>query len=439
MAFIYETIKLGLTSLRLHLLRSILTALGIIFGVAAVIAMVSIGEGSTLEALKRIESLGARNIIIRSVKPPQENQPNMGNQSFVISFGLSRDDLAAIRHAFPDAAHIVPVKSTGREILRNENIIVSQAFGTTPDLINVARLQMGRGRYLVQDDLDNERQVAVIGAAVATQLFQFEDPVGQVLHIDDQPFTVVGVLKPVGFAGGAGATLIGRDLNHDVHIPITSIDNDIVVRRTAGSFEATEVEVNEIYVEAATSDHVLPDSRRIRRLLEVTHPKMDDVDLVVPFELLEQARKASLTGRAVSATIAGISLLIGGIGIMNIMLATVTERTREIGIRRALGATKKHIVWQFIVETSVLSALGGLIGVALGVSISLLLDWGVPKLPRIGFLRQYIDPDVSLPTHVTGWSIMVAFVIAVLTGLIFGIYPARRAAAQDPIVALRHD
>jgi putative ABC transport system permease protein len=173
--------------------------------------------------------------------------------------------------------------------------------------------------------------------------------------------------------------------------------------------------------------------------MEVRHEKTQDVTLVVPFELLEAARRTSLTWTLVLGAIAGISLLVGGIGIMNIMLASVTERTREIGIRRAIGATRKHIVMQFLVETGVLTAIGGLAGVALGIGMSLAISWGATLLPKAPLIGQFFAADTKLAVHVTGWSIILAFFVASATGLIFGIYPARRAAAQDPIVALRHD
>ena len=173
----------------------------------------------------------------------------------------------------------------------------------------------------------------------------------------------------------------------------------------------------------ADREQVLIDAARLRRLMDVRHPGLTDIELIVPFELLQAAKNRARTGRVVSAAIAGVSLLVGGIGIMNIMLASVTERTREIGIRRALGATRKHIIWQFLIETSVLSSIGGVIGVGLGIGVSVAMEKGI----------------ADLPTVITGWSIVVALVVATLTGLIAGMYPARKAAMQDPIVALRHD
>jgi putative ABC transport system permease protein len=433
--FIYEIIRLGLTNLRLHVLRSVLTALGIILGVAAVITMVSIGEGTKQLALEQIERLGARNIIIRSVKPVEARQSGE-RRGFQVSYGLERDTLAHILDDFPDAQAIVPVKSVGSEILRNEVKRPSQAFGTTPRYREVINLRVDRGRYLTEQDMERRSPVAVIGAEVAKDFFPLEDPIGQTLRIDEQAFKVVGLLSPVGLAGGAGSALVGRDLNYDVHIPISGARErfgDVVMRRASGSFSAEQVELTEIVFQAPARDRVLPDADRLRRVVQVHHPGMRDVDMVVPYELLESAEQEALQSNILLGAIAGISLLVGGIGIMNIMLASVTERTREIGIRRALGATRQHIVWQFVVETGVLSALGGLIGVALGVGLALLVNAFADDL------AASLGAETTIQTAITTWSIFLSFGIATITGLAFGIYPALVAARQDPIVALRHD
>jgi putative ABC transport system permease protein len=444
LTFLLETMRLGLTNLRLHKLRSFLTALGIILGVAAVITMVSVGEGSKREALNQIERLGAKNIIIRSQKPAENTQQQGGQRgSFMIKYGLTRDDLQVIRSNFPEAETIVPVKEVGNQALRDDRRIPSQAYGTTPDLQKVAKLTIARGRYLTESDMEHQAAVAVIGVEVVKQLFPWVDPLGQTFRIDDKAFIVVGVLGPVGLSGGAGAALVGRDLNSDIHIPLSTaraIYGDAVIRRQSGSIQAYEVQISEIYLSCPTREVVLPTSDRLERVLEVRHPGFTDVRTVVPYELLENARKQALTWQMVLAFVAGISLLVGGIGIMNIMLASVVERTREIGIRRALGATRRHIVWQFLVETGVLSGVGGLIGIALGVGLSYGISFGVRILPDVARVFGATFPaGMTLPTQVTGWSVILAFGVAAATGLVFGIYPARKAAQQDPIVALRHD
>lgn len=443
MQFLLETIRLGLANLRLHKLRAVLTALGIILGVAAVIIMVSIGEGSMQVALQRIEQLGAKNIIVRSQKPPEPTQQQGGQQrSFASRYGITRDDLAVIRQNFPEAEAIVPLKEVGNQVLNSNRSLTSQAYGTTPQLRDVAKLNIARGRYLTDADLEQSTMVAVLGSEVVRQLYPWDDPLGQTVRIDDKAFTVVGVLAPVGLSGGAGAALVGRDLNKDVHVPITTaraVFGDIVFRTTGGNRSITDVQISEVYISCASREVVMTEQARLARIMAVRHSQVPDYSMIVPYELLENARKTALTFQLISGFVAGIALIVGGIGIMNIMLASVVERTREIGIRRALGATRKHIVWQFLVETSVLSASGGLIGVALGVAAAWVLGVGVPLLPRLPFIGVHVPADISLPTQVTFWSIAISFVVAAATGLVFGIYPARQAARQDPIVALRHD
>jgi putative ABC transport system permease protein len=444
MTFLAEIVRLAFSNLRLRLLRSILTALGIIFGVGSVIIMSSLGEGKKQQALSRIEALGARNIIIRSQKPPEASGQGQssGRQSFIVKFGITRDDLTVIRSNFTDADAIVPLKEIGGQVLRDELRRTSQAFGTTPELIKVANLRMARGRFLTNSDMENRALVAVIGADVAEKLFPLEDPLDKTLRIDAKPFTVIGVLAPIGIAGGAGASMVGRDMNLDVHVPLTAAREtfgDSVIRRQSGSMQANETQISEVYISVPDRERVIVDAERARRIMSLRHPGLTDIGIIVPYELLDAAKKEALTYNLVFGSIAAISLLVGGIGIMNIMLATVTERTREIGIRRAIGATRDHILYQFLVETSALAMIGGIIGVVLGIGGSIGIARIVPHLHRLPVVGGWFPSDAALETQVTSWSIVLSFCVATLTGLVFGLYPARRAAAQDPIVALRHD
>ncbi len=442
MGFFLEIVRLGLTNLRLHMLRSVLTSLGIILGVAAVIIMVSIGEGNKQAALREITALGATNIIVRSTKPPESASIGGQARAWLVNYGLRFEDQRRLQTSLRDAASIVPLKSVGSEISSGPNRLTSQVFGTTPDLEHVARLRLQRGRYLTHGDLDGNAPVAVIGAEVAQKFFLLRDPLGADFRIDDQIFRVVGILEPVGLAGGAGSALVGRDLNLDVHIPITTAQSrfgDIVVRRGSGTFSGEQVELFEIFIMAETTEDVLSMASRVRRIVEVNRPDLLDVQVIVPWELLENAKRTALIWNIVLISIAAISLLVGGIGIMNIMLASVTERTREIGIRRALGATRQHIVVQFLVETGTLSALGGLLGILVGVGVSLAVDRSVPWLMARPAMRRLITTPVSIETEVTTWSIVASFLVAATVGLVFGIYPALVASRQDPIVALRHD
>ncbi len=427
-SFFFEMIRLGIGNLRRHKLRSVLTALGIIFGIAAVITMVSIGKGKERDALERIERMGAKNIIIRSQKPPESQQAGGGNaRGRSIKYGITRADLAVFQDNFPAAEALVPLKEVGGQVLRGARRQTSQAHGVTPELLEAARVRVARGRYITPEDIEQRAMVAVIGSEVAKEMFALEDPLGQTIRIDDKTVKVVGILAPLGLAGGAGGAQVGRDLNLDVHIPISTAAlafGDRVIRRTSGNFSSAEVEVSELYLVAPTREDVAAYAESARRIMEVRHPGMIDIGIVVPYELLAEARREAMTWQAVLGAIAGISLLVGGIGIMNIMLANVTERTREIGIRRALGATRNAITLQFLVECSVLSVLGGLVGVALGVGGSL----GIGSVPML-----------NMPTYLTVWSILLSFLVAAFTGVVFGLYPAMKASKQDPIVALRHD
>ena len=341
-----------------------------------------------------------------------------------------------IQGSFPGAEAVVPLKEVGGQISRGNRRRTSQSYGTTPTLQKIANLRMARGRYLVDSDLDDSACIAVIGNEIAKELFPFEDPLDQTIRIDSRAFRIVGVMAPVGLSGGAGAALVGRDLNFDVHIPVTTattVFGDQIYRFTSGSRQISNIQISEIYLTAPSRDDVLTYAALARRIVEVRHDKQPDVTMIVPYELLESAKRDALTWQVVLSFIAGISLLVGGIGIMNIMLASVTERTREIGIRRALGATRRHITQQFLVETGVLSLIGGIVGVGLGVGVSLALGWAGP------IIAERFRTNFELATRVTPWSILLAFTVAAITGLVFGIYPAIKAARQDPIVALRHD
>ncbi len=431
MTFLLETIRLGLKNLRLHMLRSLLTAFGIVLGIASVIVMMAITEGSKQNALKQFEVLGARNVILRSVKPAQQASMaggSSGQGDFVLSYGLTRQDYRRLRAQFENKAEeIVPLKSCGAMVTRGSRQMSSQTFGTTPDLPRCASLPVAQGRYLTWLDLENDASVCVIGRTVALQLFPLEEPLGKSLRVDDQIFTVVGVLSPIGLAGGAGSALVGRDLNMDVHIPLSTAEakfGDMIMRRSAGSRDITNVELSEIYIGMPTIESVSRGGHMAERIIDVGLRKEEDVTVIIPYELQEMAKRTARIWSRVMLFIAAIALVVGGTGIMNIMLASVTERTREIGIRRALGATRGHITWQFLVETGVLSLFGGFIGIFVGVFGAMALGALLPE---------------QFPTQVTGWSIAVSFIVACGVGLIFGLYPANVAASQDPIVALRHD
>jgi putative ABC transport system permease protein len=405
--------------------------------------MVSIGEGNKEAALREIQALGATNIIVRSSRPAEAASYGSEERSFVASYGITRLDFRRLEFSLDDAAFVVPLKAVASEVSHQSYRLPSQVYGTVPELMEVANLRLeSRGRYITHQDVEARVPVCVIGAEVAQKFFPLQDPLDKMLRIDQQAFRIVGVLRPVGLAGGSGSALVGRDLNKDIHIPLSTAEiqfGDIVIKRQTGNISGEQIELSEIYVTADSTDAVLQTASRVRRLLEVGHPGFPDVEIIVPWELLEAEKRQQLVWNIVLIAIAAISLIVGGIGIMNIMLASVTERTREIGIRRALGATRRHIVAQFLVETGSLTGVGGVLGILTGVGISIGIGRALPWVLDLPIVQQYFETSVSVETQLTAWSILLSFIVAAAVGLIFGLYPAIVASRQDPIVALRHD
>ncbi|MEM6257162.1 MAG: ABC transporter permease [Planctomycetota bacterium] len=421
----------------LHKLRSLLTALGIIIGVGAVVAIAAYGEGSKQAALADIKELGANNIILRSVRPPEmieeeEEEQSGGSRSggsrsedrevLVMPYGLTRLDLRRLdTESIRPIEEMVPLKRVGNFVYKNG--ITAQAamvYGTTPSIGDAVPMTIARGRHLTEQDGGQVSPVAVIGADAAQDLFRLEDPLGNTFSIDGQRFTVIGVLEPVGLA-------TGRDINFDIYIPIETARARFGDQRLLpGGNVAELIEINELIIRVPEPGNVEPIADKVRRVIAVGHTD-DDVQIIVPLELIKQEARTQLLFTIMMIVIASLSLVVGGIGIMNIMLASVTERIREIGVRRAMGATRRHIIAQFIVETTTLSVIGGLLGVLTGLVLS-----GIAAV-----LADYF-PGIEKPIPVA-WSMIAGFVAAVLVGLLAGLYPAIRAAWQDPIVALRHD
>jgi len=426
--FNVETFRLGINNLRLHKLRSLLTSLGIIFGVAAVICMLSISEGASADEMRMIQLLGTKNIIVNSVKPPQTMQTGQGSSSFLVEYGITHNDLAVITETIPHVAHVVPVRTVGYRVRHGDRQATIDVIGTTADFFDVVNIDVGRGRTLAPEDNETKANVCVIGDDVRKELFPFKDPLGETILVERYPtaipFTVVGLLQQVQTAGAPARGVEERNLNREILIPFsTSMSQfgEVMRRIGAGSRELIKMQYSGLYVTADEIEHVLPVSKMIERVFEHAHPKLD-YEIKVPLARLKLAEKKKRNNQLTLGFIAGISLLVGGIGIMNIMLATVTERTREIGIRRALGAKQRHITVQFLVETVVLSTTGGLVGAALGIvgayAINQLADW---------------------QTIVSIWSVAVSFGLSVLVGIFFGMYPAISAAKLDPIEALRYE
>lgn len=416
---IARTVKVGLKSLMLHKMRSVLTALGVIFGVCSVIAMLSIGEGAGWEAQQQIKLLGSNNIIIKSIKPPEEEVANV-ERSRLLAYGLTYKDAERIATTIPAVKVVVPMKSVDKDVYYGARRVSSHIVGTVPWYPDIANFHAARGHFLTFTDMSKKRNVCVMGEGIAKKLFTYEDPLGKEVKIGPDYYTVVGTMEQRTIVKKSGQ----EDVNLDIYIPLTTARerySDLNVKRGTGTFEAERVELRQLTVRVKNVEDVPITAKIIRHLLKKYHKKTD-YEIIVPLELLNQAAKTKRIFNIVLGSIAAISLLVGGIGIMNIMLASITERTREIGVRRALGAKRKDIILQFLVETVVLSAGGGIVGLTLGVVI--------PKL---------VTYFANMRTIITPWSLMLAFCISVAIGVVFGLYPASRAANMDPIEALRHE
>jgi putative ABC transport system permease protein len=425
MGRILRGLKSGMKSLLLHKLRSGLTVLGIIFGVAAVISMLAVGEGTSRKAQEEIQALGATNIIIRSVKPTDESQAASGRMARVLNYGLKYEDYDRLLATVPTIKKALPIREIRRQVRHLTYWLDGRVVGTTADYADFNMLEIDRGRFLTEADNEKYQNYAVLASDTAKVLFPFDDPINQTVKLGTDYYTVVGVTKERASTAGIGGSLAAQDFNKDVYIPLNTCRlrfGERINNSRAGSQEYEETQLTQITVQVGTIDQVTPSVPIIDAAVTPYHPKKDTT-LVVPYDLLLQARKTARQFSIILGTIASISLLVGGIGIMNIMLATVTERTREIGIRRALGAKRRDITQQFLIETVVLSGVGGLLGITVGVTIPQIIIYFIPDQRAI----------------VTGFSVILSFGISVLIGILFGIYPARRAALMDPIEALRHE
>ncbi|MEO0652195.1 MAG: ABC transporter permease [Planctomycetota bacterium] len=399
-----------------------LTTLGVLFGTSSVIAMLAIGEGASSEAQEQIKALGSQNVILRSIKPKED--PNGGNQRVrVANYGLTFEDLERIEESFPAVADVAPLRELSQEIRYLDRAARPRVYATRPNYLDVTGRLMLAGRFITEVDLHLRKNVCVIGSEVARTLYPLEQPLGKRIKIGGDYFQVVGVLAP-RMRFGDDRPKAGEEITGELFVPLSTAMQyfgDMIVRMRAGSFDREQVDLHEVVVAVDQPENVELVAAAARTMLEREH-KQPDYEVVVPLELLARAEETKRIFNIVLGSIAGISLLVGGIGIMNVMLATVTERTREIGIRRALGAKRRHIVTQFLVETVVLSVGGGAMGVALGLTIPILVE-------------EFAD----LKTIVTPLAPILAFTISAAIGVVFGLYPAWRAARMDPVEALRHE
>lgn len=435
-AKLQRSVSLAIKSLWLHKLRSFLSVLGIIIGIASVIALMAFGEGSMQDALEDIKRQGATNIIVRSVKP-SDDAPNSQRQR-VLTYGLLQKDIERIETLGDSIVRMVPLRVFPSEARYLERTLAARVIGTTPAYAEVHKFELAGGRFLTDTDERDRTNYCVLGSEAADKLFPFENPIGKAVQFRSYDFLVVGVIRERMATGGSGGSQAAEEFNRDIYIPLsTSVARfgRIIVTRASGSFSAEQVEFNQITITVSGIEKVRPLGEAIRAILDEEHGLKKDWVVTIPLDRLEEAERAKDRFLMLMAMIASISLLVGGIGIMNIMLATVTERTREIGIRRALGAKQRDIVMQFLVEAVVQTTVGGLCGVIIGIASV----YSVP--PTWEFLRDtfgWLDyPLLPAKLHVPIIFISIAFSVGV--GVLFGLYPAWRASRLDPIEALRHD
>jgi len=422
-----STVRLGIKSLLLHKLRSALTMLGIIFGVCSVIAMLAIGEGASYAAQEAIKKLGSNNIIIRSLKPPEQARAQVtGGRGMGLKYGLTYEDGARLQATIPGVRRVLPMRIIRQNVRFARNEVPCQVVGTLPFYGEINGIELVRGRFLCEMDENHQNNVCVITAGLARRLFPYQDPLQHAIKIEAFYYRVVGLIieQNQPQQRTQAGKMEGEPLDNNVYLPLSTSRSrfgEVLIRRTSSSFEAEEVQLHQITVQMRDLEAVETADPQIKTVLSRFHDQ-NDYEMIVPLQLLRQAEETKRIFNIVLGSIAAISLLVGGIGIMNIMLATVTERTREIGVRRALGAKRRDITLQFLVETVVLAVGGGLVGVSVGI------------------LTPFIVSHLTeMKTIVTVWSVLAAFGISGAVGVIFGLYPATAAAKLDPIEALRHE
>ena len=405
----------GLETLQVHKLRSLLTMLGMIFGVAAVVSMMSIGAGAQQQVLAFIEQLGVRNLIVEAREAQNWQTYQQVRRT---SPGLTERDLRVIRANVPGIT-----ESSARKRFIPQKLVpkaereTPQLFGVEPSYLRIAGLQVTSGRFFDAADEGAAAAVCVLGEGARARLFGTRVPLGEYVKVNEQWFRVIGTVGPQVSSPADVAGLPAEDRNNLIYVPLTSAH-----LRLEDNTTWMKDEIDAIYLQLRNAGATISTASVVRGLLDSTHRGTDDYSLVVPAQLLAEQRRTQRIFEFVMVALASISLLVGGIGIMNIMLASVLERTREIGVRRAVGATQGDIVRQFLVETVMIAVAGGLIGLLFGVGLSRLIAW-----------------LAGWSTIVTLTSIALAFLVSVAVGLVFGVYPARRAARLDPVEALHYE
>jgi putative ABC transport system permease protein len=408
-------LRLGFENLLLHRLRSALTMLGMIFGVAAVVSMLSIGAGARQKVMALIEQMGVHNLIVEA-KETTEWQAHQKIRQ--ISPGLTLQDYRVIRDDVSDILASTPRKRmTPSKTIPKAQQEAPTVYGVTPSYTRIAGLRVLEGRFFDEDDERHATPVCVLGAAAKSSLFGAADPVGQYVKINEQWFRVIGLASPQLSSQTELSEVPSQDLNNIIYVPLNA-----AIFRLEDTYSDLRDEIDGIYLNMRENTDLPAAAQVVRAVLDSSHHSAGDFSVLVPAELLAEQKRTERLFSAVMVAIASISLLVGGIGIMNIMLASILERTREIGVRRAVGARQSDIVRQFVVEATIISFVGGSFGIVFGFIMSRLIAW-----------------LAGWSTIVTATSIFLAFFVSITVGLIFGIYPAMKAARLDPVEAIRHE
>ena len=415
-----DQIALSFHNLMLHKIRSVLTSLGIIFGVGSVISMLSISQGAKEQALAAIEAMGIDKIIVASKKPPPEGKDTSNASATTETYGLTRADLEHIRK-MENVKRVTVARNARQKIMKGMSLLELSLIGADIDFLKDSNSDLVQGRWLTPGDYAMRAPNCVIGRNVKRKLFNLGDQeiIGSKIKVENHVYNVVGVLE-----NNHGTNILGVGKPDDmIIIPMTTSQAKYGNRSSTvstGTLQVEEVEYDTFIVTVEDTFYIDYTSKRISAYLDKTHGIRQDWEKIVPYDLLLQKEKTQNIFTIVMASIAGISLLVGGIGIMNIMLANVYERRKEIGTRRALGAKKNDIIIQFLLETIFLTFLGGAIGVAMGIGIA-----------------EVVAKYAGMPVAFSLWFILLALAISAAIGILFGTYPAWKAAQQNPIDVLR--
>jgi putative ABC transport system permease protein len=408
-------IRLGIQNLFLHGLRSLLTMLGMIFGVAAVVSMLSIGAGARQKVMALIEQMGVRNLIVEA-RETTEWQAHSKIRK--ISPGLTFVDYRVMLDNLDGVEASTPRKRlTPSKTIPKSQQDVPAVYGVKPEYEQIAGLHLASGRFFDGQDEAQGAPVCVLGIAAKWNMFGASDPIGQFVKVNEQWFRVIGVASPQLSAESGAAGVATQDANNVIYVPLNA-----AVLRLEDSYSDVRDEIDGIYLNLREGADMSAAARVARAILDSSHHGANDFSVVVPAELLAEQQRTERLFNVVMVAIASISLVVGGIGIMNIMLASILERTREIGLRRAVGARRSDIIRQFVVEATTISFTGGTLGIVFGFLLSRMIAW-----------------LAGWSTIVTASSIALAFLVSLSVGLVFGIYPAMKAARLDPVEAIRYE